>query len=189
MGILSKRFLFLSFLIIAFQSYLLINKYIETINIREKYDSCAAVCVELDSSEIIENNTSRSSLKNNNLSALIFLNSLSNNFLLFNAGGISELSDREFKKFMRVFTNGKIESTEIPIKFKTLKIDANERNFQRSSFQWFDIGPPNIAKYGDSNVEVLAYRENKSKIISYVMVFDDMSGKLFIVDKKLLLND
>jgi hypothetical protein len=90
---------------------------------------------------------------------------------------------------MRVFTNGKIESTEIPIKFKTLKIDANERNFQRSSFQWFDIGPPNIAKYGDSNVEVLAYRENKSKIISYVMVFDDMSGKLFIVDKKLLLND
>lgn len=179
----------LSFFLIGFQTYLLINKYVETINIRENYDSCAAVCVELGSSENIVNNSNRSSLKNDNLSALIFLNSLSNDFLLFNTGGISELNDREFKKFIEVFTNGKIINVEMPIKSETLKIDFNDENIQRSFFPWFDMGPVDIPKYGNSNVEVLAYRENKSTIISYVVVLDDNLEKLLIVDKKLLLND
>jgi hypothetical protein len=179
----------ISVLLIGFQSYLLINKYIQTISIRENYDSCAAVCVELEASDNIANNTSRSSLKNNDLSALIFLNSLSNNFLLFNAGGISELSYREFNKFMEVFTNGKIVNVELPVKSEALKIDFKNKNIERSSFPWFDMGPVYIANYGSSNVEVLSYRENKSTIISYVIVLDDISRKLLIVDKKLLLND
>ncbi len=186
---MSKRFLFFSILIIGFQSYLLINKYIETINIRETYDSCAAVCVELDSSADTDNNISRSSLKNDNLSALIFLNSVSDNFLLSNTGGISELNNREFKKFLEVSTNGKIVSVEMPLKSESLKIDFSDDKIQRSSFPWFDMGPVNIAKYVNSNVEVLVYRENQSPIISYVLVFDDVSEKLLIVDKRLLQND
>jgi hypothetical protein len=176
-------------LLIGFQTYLLINKYIETINIRENYQSCAAVCVELGSSENIVNNSNRSPLKNDNLSALIYLDSLSNDFLLFNAGGISELNDREFKKFIEVFTNGNIVNVEIPIKSETLKIDFKDKNIQRSSFPWFDMGPVNISKYGNSNVEVISYKENKSTTISYVVVLDDKLEKLLIVDKKLLLND
>jgi len=176
-------------LLIGFQTYLLINKYIETINIRENYQSCAAVCVELGSSENIVNNSNRSPLKNDNLSALIYLDSLSNDFLLFNAGGISELNDREFKKFIEVFTNGNIVNVEIPIKSETLKIDFKDENIQRSSFPWFDMGPVNISKYGNSNVEVISYKENKSTTISYVVVLDDKLEKLLIVDKKLLLND
>lgn len=186
---MSKRFLFFSILIIGFQSYLLINKYIETINIRETYDSCAAVCVELDSSTDTDNNTSRSSLKNDNLSALIYLNSVSYNFLLSNTGGISELNDREFKKFLEVFTNGKIVNVDMPLKSETLKIDFSDENIQRSSFPWFDMGPANIAKYTNSNIEVLVYRENRAPIISYVLVLDDVSEKLLIVDKRLLQND
>ena len=176
-------------MLIGFQTYLLINKYIETINIRENYQSCAAVCVELGSSENIVNNSNRSPLKNDNLSALIYLDSLSNDFLLFNAGGISELNDREFKKFIEVFTNGNIVNVEIPIKSETLKIDFKDENIQRSSFPWFDMGPVNISKYGNSNVEVISYKENKSTTISYVVVLDDKLEKLLIVDKKLLLND
>ena len=176
-------------MLIGFQTYLLINKYIETINIRENYQSCAAVCVELGSSENIVNNSNRSPLKNDNLSALIYLDSLSNDFLLFNAGGISELNDREFKKFIEVFTNGNIVNVEIPIKSETLKIDFKDKNIQRSSFPWFDMGPVNISKYGNSNVEVISYKENKSTTISYVVVLDDKLEKLLIVDKKLLLND
>ena len=176
-------------MLIGFQTYLLINKYIETINIRENYQSCAAVCVELGSSENIVNNSNRSPLKNDNVSALIYLDSLSNDFLLFNAGGISELNDREFKKFIEVFTNGNIVNVEIPIKSETLKIDFKDENIQRSSFPWFDMGPVNISKYGNSNVEVISYKENKSTTISYVVVLDDKLEKLLIVDKKLLLND
>jgi hypothetical protein len=145
--------------------------------------------VELGSSENIVNNSNRSPLKNDNVSALIYLDSLSNDFLLFNAGGISELNDREFKKFIEVFTNGNIVNVEIPIKSETLKIDFKDENIQRSSFPWFDMGPVNISKYGNSNVEVISYKENKSTTISYVVVLDDKLEKLLIVDKKLLLND
>ena len=90
---------------------------------------------------------------------------------------------------MEVFTNGKIVNVEMPVKSEALKIDFKNKNIQRRSFPWFDIGPVYIANYGNSNVEVLSYKENKSTIISYVIVLDDISRKLLIVDKKLLLND
>ncbi len=176
-------------MLIGFQSYLLIDKYNETINIRKNYDSCADVCLESDQITNVENNATRSSLKNRNLSALIYLNSLSNDFLLHNVEGISELSTREFKKFVEVFTNGRIVNIEIPIKFENLEIVANEEYIQRSSFPWFDIGPANIATYRISKVEVLAYTENSTTTISYVAAFDEKSEKLLIIDKKLLLND
>jgi len=183
---LSKRFLLLSFLLICFQTYLLLSKYIETINIRERYSSCAAVCEKDDSSNKIENDFSRTSLKNTNLSALIFLNSLSNNYLLYNVGGISELSDREFKKFVEVFTRGRIVNVEMPIKSETLEVIVNGEDTQRISFPWLDIGPANIAKYSISTVEVLGYKENDKTVISYIMVLDEIAEKLIIVDKKLL---
>ncbi len=186
---MSKRFILLSILLISFQTYLLVNKYIETITNRENYDSCASICVKLDTSDNIENNLSRVPLKNDNLSALIFLNSLSNDFLLYNVAGVSELSHREFKKFVEVFTSGKIVNVELPIKSETLEIDVNKEYTKLSSFPWLDLGPPNIIKYEISKVEVLSYEKSKTKAISYVMVVDETLGKLLIVDKRLLLND
>ena len=176
-------------LLIGFQSYLLVDKYKETTSIRINYDSCADVCVESQPLNNVENNVSRSSLKNRNLSALIFLKTLSSDFLLYNVEGISELNNREFQKFVRVFTNGRIANFEIPIKYETLEIVANEEYVQRSSFPWFDIAPANNAKYRISKVEVLSYTKNETTVISYVAAFDEKSEKILIIDKRLLLDD
>lgn len=188
MKILNKKIIVISTIVAILQSIILINKYNETISQRKKYSSCAAVCVKTDSNNSTVSLSSQTDLKNTNLSAIIFLDLISKTFTLTNAGNISSFDDKQFSKFVKVFTNGNITNFHEPINYKNIKLKYNEAQIDYFTFPWLDIGPGKLSDISSDSLKVLIYKDSNRHFIKYVVTKRNQN-EIIIIDERLINHD